>query len=64
MIVTARSLGSDFVIFPVMRRNWSQIEQIKAVVAMVVTTLAFTYFIFFLADPITNWLLKVLGLSD
>jgi preprotein translocase subunit SecE len=47
-----------------MRRNWSQREQITAVVAMVVTTLAFTYFIFFLADPITEWFLEVLGLSD
>jgi preprotein translocase subunit SecE len=47
-----------------MRRNWSQREQIKAVVAIVVTSLAFTYFIFFLADPITDWLLKALGLSD
>jgi preprotein translocase subunit SecE len=46
------------------RRHWSQSEQIKAVIAMVVTTLAFVYFIFFLSDPITEWLLKALGLSD
>jgi hypothetical protein len=31
---------------------------------MVVTTLAFVYFIFFLSDPITEWLLKALGLND
>jgi preprotein translocase subunit SecE len=31
---------------------------------MVVSMLAFTYFIFFLADPITEWLLKALGLAD
>ncbi len=35
-----------------MRRNWSRRGQIQAVVAMVVTTLAFVYFIFFLSDPI------------
>jgi hypothetical protein len=34
------------------------------VVAMVVTTLAFAYFIFFLSDPITEWLLDALGLTD
>jgi hypothetical protein len=31
---------------------------------MVVTTLAFVYFIFFLSDPVTEWLLDVLGLTD
>jgi hypothetical protein len=30
---------------------------------MVVTTLAFVYFIFFLSYPITDWLLKVLDLA-
>jgi preprotein translocase subunit SecE len=46
-----------------MRRNWSLREQIQAVVAMVVGTAAFVYFIF-LADPVTAWLLDVLGLAD
>jgi hypothetical protein len=31
---------------------------------MVVTTLAFVYFIFVLSDPITEWLLDILGLTD
>ncbi len=47
-----------------MRRNWSRREQIQAVVVLVVANLAFVYFIFFLADPITEWLLDVLGLAD
>jgi hypothetical protein len=47
-----------------MRPNWSRRQQIQAVVAMVVINLAFVYFIFFLSDPITEWLLDVLGLSD
>jgi hypothetical protein len=49
--------------FVEVRRSWSRREQIQAVVAMVVTTLAFMYFIFFMSDPITDWLLKVLGLT-
>jgi hypothetical protein len=56
--------GSAFVISLAMRRSWSRREQIQALVAMVVGMLAFVYFIFFLADPITEWLLEVLGLSD
>jgi hypothetical protein len=51
-------------IFVEMRRSWSRREQIQAVVAMVVTTLAFVYFIFVLSDPITEWLLDILGLTD
>ena len=47
-----------------MSRSWTRREQIQAVVAMVVTTLAFVHFIFFLSDPITEWLLDVLGLTD
>jgi hypothetical protein len=31
---------------------------------MVVGTAAFVYFIFFLSDPVTEWLLDVLGLTD
>jgi len=34
------------------------------VIAMVVANLAFWYFIFFLSDPVTEWLLDVLGLAD
>jgi preprotein translocase subunit SecE len=45
-----------------MRRSWSRREQIQAVVLLVVVNLAFIYFIFFLSDPITEWLLDVLGL--
>jgi F0F1-type ATP synthase membrane subunit b/b' len=44
-------------------RSWSRREQRQAVVAMVATTLAFVYFIFFLSYPITDWLLKVLDLA-
>jgi preprotein translocase subunit SecE len=51
-------------VFVEVRRSWSRREQIQAVVAMVVTTVAFVYFIFFLSDPITDWLLKALGLTD
>jgi hypothetical protein len=51
-------------IFVEVRPKWSRREQIQAVVAMVVTTLAFWYFIFFLSDPITERLLDVLGLAD
>jgi hypothetical protein len=47
-----------------MRQNWSRGEQIRAMIAMVVGMLAFVYFIFFLADPMTEWLLEVLGLAD
>jgi hypothetical protein len=31
---------------------------------MVVGMAVFVYFIFFLADPITEWLLDALGLAD
>jgi preprotein translocase subunit SecE len=31
---------------------------------MVVSMVAFVYFIFFLADPMTEWLLGVFGLAD
>jgi hypothetical protein len=47
-----------------MRRSWSRGELIQAVVAMVVTTLAFAYFFVILSEPITEWLLDALGLSD
>jgi preprotein translocase subunit SecE len=46
------------------RRNWSRREQIQAVVLLVVVNLAFIYFIYFLSDPITEWLLDILGLAD
>jgi preprotein translocase subunit SecE len=46
------------------RPNWSRKEQIQAVVVLVIVNLAFIYFIFFLSDPITEWLLHALGLVD
>jgi preprotein translocase subunit SecE len=51
-------------IFVEVRQYWTRRQQIQAVVAMVVANLAFWYFIFFLSDPVTEWLLKVLGLAD
>jgi hypothetical protein len=51
-------------IFVVVRQNWTRRQQIQAVILLVVVNVAFIYFIFFLSDPITEWLLDILGLAD
>ena len=46
-----------------MRPRGSRRELIWAGVVAVLAALAFAYFIFFLSDPITEWLLEVLSLA-